>query len=322
MKFFEELPWNDAAGVPIVGGRTALDLGQIVGENRLATMAAHALRQCVATPPPAARRDPEPPAPLLLCLPAPDPDLPSRPAADLFAVLAAEAGAPIDLRASRAFASGRASVFDAVSEAARLLADRASSAVYLGGVDSLVDGSTLDRCLRAGRLKTSTTEGFIPGEGAIFLRLVRDAEPGVLATVVSVGRAPDARARASGKANVGVSLAKAARDALDTAGLPAAEVGAIIHDAGDRASFREVSLAIARLRPRADPPPLITTAAACAGELGAAYGPFALGLAAFFLARGVIDGAAALVLGNGGDTAGGAAVVARPGAQRARRGAH
>ena len=121
--------------------------------------------------------------------------------------------------------------------------------------------------------------------------------------MVSVARAPEARARVSGKPDVGVSLAKAARDALDTAGLPAAETGAIIHDAGDRASFREVSLAIARLRPRADPPPLITTAAACAGELGAAYGPFALGLAAFFLARGVIDGAAALVLGNGGDTA-------------------
>jgi hypothetical protein len=322
LKFFEELPWNDAAGVPIVGGRTVLDLGQIVGDDRLATMAAHTLRQCAATPFSPARRASEPPSPLLLCLPSADPGLPSRPAADLLDVLAAEAGAPIDLRASRTFPTGRAAVFEAVNEAARLLADRASAAVYLGGVDSLVDGSALDRWLRAGRLKTSTTEGFIPGEGAVFLRLVRDDEPGALATVVSIGRAPEARGRASKQPDVGVGLAKAARDALDSAGLSAAEVGTIIHDAGDRASFREVSLAIARLRPRADPPPLITTAAACAGELGAAYGPFALGLAASFLDRGVTDGAAALVLGSGEDGERSAAVLTRPGEQRANRRAH
>ena len=318
LKFFEELPWNDAAGVPIVGGRTALDLGEITDDDRLATMAAHALRECVASPIPTARHPGEPPAPLLLCLPTSDPDLPGRPTADLLAVLAATSDAPIDLSASRAFASGRAAVFEAMNEAARMLADRSAAAVYLGGVDSLVDAGTLDRRLRAGRLKTSTAEGVIPGEGAVFVRLVREGEPGALATVASIGRNHEEHARGAGQSTAGAGLAKAARAALASAGILAAELGAIIHDAGDRVSFREVSLAIARLRPRAEPPPLITTTAACAGELGAAYGPFALGLAAFFLARDVIDGAT-LVLGSGEDAGHGAAVLTRP---SQGRGAH
>lgn len=321
LKFFEELPWNDAAGVPIVGGRTGLDLGEIAGDDRLATMAVHALRECASAPTSAARLAGEPPAPLLLCLPAYDSGQPPLPTAELLSVVAAEAGAPINLPASRAFASGRAAVFEALNEAARMLADRATPAVYLGGVDSLVDAGTLDRWLRAGRLKTSNTEGFIPGEGAAFLRLVRHGEPGALATVAGIGRARETHARAAGQPNIGAGLANAARAALASAGLPAGEVGAIIHDSGDRVSFREVSLAIARLRPRSEPPPLITTAAACAGELGAAYGPFAVGLAAFFLAHGVTHGAATLVLGSSEDTDRGAALVTQPGGPRTGRGA-
>ena len=313
LKFFEELPWRDAAGAPVIGGRTPLDLSEISGDDRLATMAARALRECAAAPPVAARGAAgEPPAPLLLCLPAPEPDLPPRPAAEMLSAIAAEAGAPINLPASRTFASGRAAIFDALEEADRLLSSRSAASVYLGGVDSLVDREVLDRWLRAGRLKTSTTEGLIPGEGAAFLRVGRDGVPGALATVAGVARAQEPRTRDDGEPNIGAGLAAAARDALAAAALPATEVSAIIHDAaGDRFGFREATLAIARLQARAEPPPLIASTASSAGELGAATGPFALGLAAFFLRHGVTDGPATLVLGTSEGTERGAAVVTR-----------
>ena len=317
LKFFEELPWHDAAGVPVIGGRTPLDLKTVTGDDRLVTMAAQALRECATwpqPPAPSARAAEDRPAPLLLCLPAPDPDLAVRPADALLSAIADQGGAPIDLGASRAFASGRAAIFDALEEAERLLSSQAATTVYLGGVDSLVDRDALDRLLRAERIKTSTGEGLIPGEGAAFLRLGRDGEPGALAAIAGVARAQEPRTREAGEPNIGAGLADAARDALAAAALAPAGLGAVIHDAaGDRWAFREATLAIARVRPRAEPPALITSTGSCAGDLGAAYGPFALGLAAFWLRQAVIDGAA-LVLGTSDAADRGAAVVtpARP----------
>jgi 3-oxoacyl-[acyl-carrier-protein] synthase-1 len=321
LKFFEELPWRDAAGAPVVGARTPLDLSEISGDDRLATMAARALIECTASPRVGAGESAVgPPAPLLLCLPAPEPDLPRRPAQEMLSAIAAQVGAPIDLPASQAFASGRGAIFDALEEADRLLTSRSAATVYLGGVDSLVDRQVLDRWLRAGRLKTSTTEGVIPGEGAAFLRLGRDGAPGALAAIAGVARAQEPRTRNDGEPNIGAGLAAAARDALAAAVLAPTEVSTFIHDAaGDRFGFREVTLAIARLQARAEPRPLIASTASCAGELGAATGPFALGLAAFFLRHGVTDGPATLVLGTSEGAERGAAVVTHARTARAGR---
>jgi 3-oxoacyl-[acyl-carrier-protein] synthase-1 len=322
LKFFEELPWRDAGGEPAIGARTPLDLAEIAGAERLATMASLALRECAGGP----RSGGEPPAPLFLCLPDPDPDVQpgesAAAAAGVLAAVGAQAGAAIDAGASRAFATGRAAIFDALDAAAALLVDRSYPVVYVGGVDSLVEREAFDRWLRAGRLKTSTTEGAVAGEGAAFLRLTRGdgSAGGALATVAGVARASEPRLRGAAEPNIGQGLSEAARTALAAASLPVAEIGAFIHDAaGDRFGFREASLAIARLRPRADPPPLVATTAACAGELGAAYGPFALGMAAFFLHRNVTDGEASLVLGTSEGAARGAAVVTRARAPRGRR---
>jgi 3-oxoacyl-[acyl-carrier-protein] synthase-1 len=311
LKFFEELPYRDAAGNPIVGARTPLDLGDVAGVERLVTMALIALGECTG---------PKYAAPLLLCLPEPVAN--SFAPAGLLAILCGESGGRLDPAASRVFALGRASVFDALEEADRLLSTRAARAVYLGGVDSFIDRRTLDSLLRAGQLQTSTTEGFVPGEGAAFLRLAAAPDAGTLALIASVARTTEPCTRASGKPNTGEALAQAGRAAMAAAATPVTAIGGFIHDAaGDRFGFREAATALTRLRPRAAPPPEVWTTAACAGELGAAFGPVAIATAATFLHRNVVADPAVLVLGTSDRAPRGAAVVtkAAPPQPRSRR---
>lgn len=316
LKFFEELPYRDAAGNPIVGARTPLDLGDVAGVERLVTMALIALGECGGPK----DAPPGPAAPLLLCLPEPVAN--SFAPAGLLAILCGESAGRVDSGTSRVFALGRASVFDAIEEADRLLSTRAARTVYLGGVDSFIDRQTLDRLLRAGRLQTSTTEGFVPGEGAAFLRLAAAPDAETLALIASVSRTAEACTRASGKPNTGEALAQAGRAAMAAAPTSVAAVGGFIHDAaGDRFGFREAATALTRLRPRAAPPPEVWTTAACAGELGAAFGPVALATAATFLHRNVVADPAVLVLGTSDGAPRGAAVVmkAPPPQPRSRR---
>ena len=313
LKFFEELPYRDAAGNPIVGAPTPLDLDEVAGVERLATMAGIALAECIG-------KKEAPPAPLLLCLPQPVDGsfMPNG----LLAIVCGESAGRIDVAASRVFAAGRTAFLDAIDEADRLLSTRAARAVYLGGVDSFVDRETLDRYVRAGRLQTSTTEGFVPGEGAAFLRLAAAPDAETMALIAGVSRSVEANTRESGKPNSGAALAQAGRTAIAAAATSGAVVGAFIHDAaGDRFGFREAATAITRLRPRAEPPPQVLTTAASAGELGAAFGPVALATAAIYLQRNVVVDPAVLVFGTSDGPARGAAVVmkAAPPQPRSRR---
>jgi 3-oxoacyl-[acyl-carrier-protein] synthase-1 len=308
LKFFEELSTKDAAGDPIIGARTPLDLDAVEGADRLATLGALALGECIGTG--TAAEAGLPPAPLLLCLPEPaggtvDPQ-------DVLASICHQAHRSIDVAASRVFSTGRAAIFDALEEAEHLLSGGTVREVYVGGVDSLVDRDSLDLLLRAGRIRTSTTEGFVPGEGAGFLRLGRRANADTRAVIAGLARGHEPSSRQSDQPNAGDVLARVAGDALAAASLSIDDVGAFVHDAaGDRFSFREAAMALTRLRPRTKPPVQVWTPASCAGELGAAYGCFALALAAQFLQREVITGAAALVLGTSEGTARGAALVTR-----------
>ena len=310
LKFFGELPTLDANGDPVIGAPAPIALDAASGVARLVTMAALALGEC------ASKR--EGPAALLLCLPHPADD--SFVPAEVLATLAAEAPFRIDGAASRAFATGRAAVFDALAEAERLLVTRVVDSVYLGGVDSLVDWEPLDCALRAGQLKIGTAEGFVPGEGAAFLRLGVNLEDGTLGIVSGRATASEPAPRGAPEANSGDGLAHAARGALKDAGVSLSDVGAFFHDAsGDRFGFREAAMALARLRPRAEPAPGVWAPATCTGEIGAAYGPFALAAAATFLSRKVCPGPAALVLGTGDGPVRGAAVVTLPASQPPRR---
>ena len=198
---------------------------------------------------------------------------------------------------------------------------RVVDSVYLGGVDSLVDREPIDRALRAGQLKVGTAEGFVPGEGAAFLRLGVSLEDGTLGILSGRASASEPAPRGAPEANSGEGLARAGRGAVKDAGISMSEVGAVFHDAsGDRFGFREAGMALVRLRPRAEPAPQVWAPATCTGEIGAASGPFALAAAATFLHRKVSPGPAALILGTGDRTMiRGAAVVTLPAPQPPRR---
>lgn len=309
LKFFEELPSRDAAGQPMIGGRTPLDLDTCEGANRLVALAVPALQECAGA---------SPPAPLLLCLPEPaqrfDP-------AAVTARISRDAGPAVDPAHSRFIIGGRCAVFAALERAAELLGAGAARDVYVGGVDSLIDREPLDTLMRAGRLRTSTTDGFVPGEGAGFLRLRLRADRDTRALIAGVARAHEAASgdadQSSPPPSSGAALAHAAASALGAAGQPVDAASAFVHSAsGDRAGFREPALALTRLRPRAEPPISVWTPASSAGELGTAYGPFALALGAHFLHKNVTPGPALVVFAaaddDGHDHDRYAAVLAKP----------
>jgi 3-oxoacyl-[acyl-carrier-protein] synthase-1 len=305
LKLFEELPSLDAGGQPLIGARTPIDLGKFGGVARLVSMAVAALRECAG---PDAYR----PAPLLLCLPEPV-DGAFVPEGVL-SLIAHESSVAVERPLSRVFPAGRLGAIAALQEAERLLSTRTADMLYVGGVDSLVDREPLDRALRAGRIKTSTTEGEIPGEGAAFVKLGPDPRRAI-AALTGLATAVEPAPRGADAANSAEGLTSAARAALAEAGLDAAQVGAVFHDAaGDRFAFREAATAMLRLGPRAEPAPRVWATAASAGDVGAAYVPYAVGAAATFLQRGVFTGPGALVLGAGAGAARAAVVVTPPAA--------
>jgi 3-oxoacyl-(acyl-carrier-protein) synthase len=305
IKLFEELPSKDAQGHPVIGALSGLALNKAAGLERLVTMGVLALGECAGGQ--GGER-----LPLLLCTPEPGDALVEP--EDVLRGLAAQSPVGIDGPNSRAFAGGRGALFPALQEAARLLEAGVFRACYLGGVDSLVDEEALDAVLRAGRVKTAAEpEGFVPGEGAVFLRIAARSTRGTLATIAGIGEARETAPRGSSMPNHGIGLAQAARAALNKAGVRMDAVGIVVHDAaGDRFGFREAALGLARLRPRAEPPPSIWTPATVTGEIRAAYAPLALAQAAFFLHKKVSAGPGALVLGAAAGPARGAALLLEP----------
>ena len=182
---------------------------RVTGVERLVTMAALALAEC------ATKHDS--PAAVLLCLPSRVDD--AFVPADVLAALAGEARFPVDHAASRAFAGGRAAVFQALAEAERLLSTRRVDAVYLGGADSLIDVEPLDRALRAGLLKIGAAEGFVPGEGAALVRLGLAGDEATLGLVTGLATASEPAPRGAAQPNSGQGLAQAGRAALADARL-------------------------------------------------------------------------------------------------------
>jgi 3-oxoacyl-[acyl-carrier-protein] synthase I len=309
VSLFEELPSRDAQGEPVIGALSALPLDKAEGLDRLTTLATLALEECGGDP-----RDGRP-LPLLLCAPEPGDALPD-PAALLRAIVS-EAPVAIEERASAVFAGGRIGLFPALRAATRLIAEGGFAGCYIGGVDSLVDYVALDIALRAGLVKTGPTpEGFVPGEGAVFLRVAARAGSGTLRTIAGVGEAQDPAPRGSSEPNSGTGYTRAAHAALAEARVGVPAIGLVVHDAaGDRFGFRDAGFAISRLSPRPDPVPTIWMPATVAGEMGAAYGPLAIAQAAFFLQKQVSPGPAALVLGAAKGAGRGAAVLIDPSAR-------
>lgn len=156
--------------------------------RRMIRLAGPALRQAAAGVP--AGQDP---LPLFLGLPENHPGSKPIDGRALIAAIAGSAGVTIDEKSSQALPRGRAAALLALDAGMRQLLEGRAPSVLVGGVDSFLDLRTLAELdLEQRLLGARSSDGFIPGEGAAFVRLtaVRAAGRGQV-VVLATGTARD-----------------------------------------------------------------------------------------------------------------------------------
>jgi 3-oxoacyl-[acyl-carrier-protein] synthase-1 len=148
--------------------------------------------------------------------------------------------------AIRTVSLGRVSVFRSLGNARQVLEENDLRACVIGGVDTLVNGDSLRGLSEAGVLKEEW-DGFIPGEAAAFVRVVR--RPGIGAwggDAVAVSGIGSAKDEADGTAEnplTGEGVRQAFDAAMSDAGLPESEIHLCINDLnGSRAAFEDEAM--------------------------------------------------------------------------------
>lgn len=189
----------------------------------------------------------------------------------------------------------------ALAAATRALREERADVVLVAGVDSWLQSDRLEALAGADRLKLpEETTGTIPGEGAACLVLeaagqARARGQAELVRILGVGQArqaayaPEAPTSAEGL----VACAEAA--AAQAGGLAGFERVCLDLN-GERWRFLEWALASGRLGDRLARGWRLTHPADCWGDVGAAFGPLTLALAAQAWARGAWTDSRALVL--------------------------
>lgn len=178
----------------------------------------------------------------------------------------------------------------AMARAIEQLTARTADLCVVGAVDSFLESTFLQALLAEGRLKAGqNSSGLIPGEGAAALvleraddALQRQARPLALVEAIALERdtpyQPHAPIRAEG-------LTRALRTVLDVTG--AREVRRVMSDLnGERWRFLEWALAETRCLDGLPRGWQLWHPADCLGDVGAAFGPTAVALAARAFARG------------------------------------
>jgi 3-oxoacyl-[acyl-carrier-protein] synthase-1 len=224
--------------------------------------------------------------------------LPERPPAitDAFLdALVAEVLAPIDRANSTLLATGRAGGLQALARAVELLGGGKHDHVLFGGVDSWLDLHLLGTLDRDGRvLAEGIMDGFAPGEGAGFVLLCNDRARAALHRDARVridppGLADEPGHRYSAEPYTGAGLAQAVAAALAQAdGTPIGTVLASLN--GESLGAKEWGTAHARNTASLGTAYRIEHPADCFGDVGAAFGPILVGLAAVGMQRGYLPG--------------------------------
>jgi 3-oxoacyl-[acyl-carrier-protein] synthase I len=198
-------------------------------------------------------------------------------------------GLKIPSEARHVYFGDAAGFASALADAIAALGQGVYDQCIVGGIDALVEEDLLEALDYLGLLKTNARpDGFLPGEGAAFLRLEREgaARPAGKEPVVeisSVAIANEPFHRLSGDRAVGRALADVMAGALGAqVNLPGLAIGNVN---GDPYRSYDWGCAIVRLRathPEFDAPTWHPVASF--GELGAAAGPVAACMAARALA--------------------------------------
>jgi 3-oxoacyl-[acyl-carrier-protein] synthase I len=216
-------------------------------------------------------------------------------------------------------AHGHAGAIAFVAEACAKLADGRARAAIVGGVDSHIDRDLLAELDARRVLKTPRNgDGFIPGEGAAFLRLERreDAEARGAPILAELGSLAMDRAEYSFDDEdfvpTGAAWERALVRALEDNPARAGDIGDVVHDYnGWSRRGREWALALMRIRRRFAQlaEARRTTLAECFGDLGAASAAFGLCTSVTALSRGYAQGREILLAAASDDGRRAAAIV-------------
>lgn len=178
-----------------------------------------------------------------------------------------------------------------VARACEVLQQGSADICLVGAADSLLDSVLLQSLLEAGRLKVpGVSSGIIPGEAAAFLVLERESmtrRRGVPARlrIDAVGLERDAPWTPQSPVR-GRGLTRAIQTVLEAVGRPE-EFGQVICDLnGERWRFLEWALIETRCLGKLPRGWQLWHPADCLGDVGTAFGPVAIGLAAQAFQRG------------------------------------
>lgn len=238
---------------------------------------------------------PDPPLPLFLSLPEFPPGLPAQMEGMLSKVLA-QTKAPVDLSISRTFAIGRAGGLHAVDMAVRFLQQTDRDFALIAGVDSPFDHAWLARMDFAGRiLKEGATDAFAPGEAAVCIliaseRGIRNLGLKAAPWFTEPGLADEEGHRYSNKPYTGDGLASAVQIAIDHAGVeePICRTYSTLN--GENFGSKEIGVALTRNNAALADNNEIHHPADCFGDIGGAFAPGLIALAADDLACGRVKG--------------------------------
>lgn len=244
---FEELPYRDNNGEPIIGAMVPeLDSG-LSRADRLVEMLALALAETLNK----AQLAPLENIPLIVCLAGPEqPGGGARVADGVVGALERKLKVNFHPSQSGAIATGHTAGFRALRVARQLFQNPDIPACLLCGADSYINASSLSWLNQNWRLKTEeNSDGLIPGEagGAILVSKSPSMDAGALVSVTGLGFGHESAGIVTEDPNKGLGLTVAIRGALAEANQSFEDFDVRISDVtGESYEFRELALALAR----------------------------------------------------------------------------
>jgi 3-oxoacyl-[acyl-carrier-protein] synthase I len=254
---------------------------------------------------------------LLLSLPKVEKELEAEMHRDLAVALTGRLGIG-SLKLTKTLHTGHTGVATCLAEASKLLASGEAAFCFIAGLETYHLQPRLEALDEAWRLKTQrTTDGFMPGEGAVILLVETAAQAAArkvkpLATVTELGFGKEARPYGSDALSSGEGLGLALQPALarpQSAGSAGRWLLCDLNGESYRAA--EWGLTRTRLGESLDPIAALTYPADCLGDMGAASGGVLIAYALHAFARGFAPADEA-VIWNASEDGGRSAMVVRP----------
>lgn len=275
---FDDLPYVDNGGEPIVGAAVPDLDWELKRGRRLVELLALAVEDCVESGAVGATGR----IPLLLGLAETERPGGGGPfAKTIVGEVVDRLKIRFDVKRSETIPQGHSACFEALRRARELLRDGTVPACLVCGVDSYVNARSLEWLDRQSRLKTlANSDGVIPGEAAACVLVVRsEREPreGCVARIAGLGFGKEESSIMTEEPLLGHGLASAGRAALAEAGRTMRDMAFRVSDVGGESyGFREQALFLCRLlsEPRECTP--LWHAAESIGETGAAAGAVGL----------------------------------------------